>query len=127
MLFNYFMYAHYHTYIHTYTPTMEYDLIIESDVDITLDPRETYTISFKPRGNAPMLGSETQCLSMMTLLHIQKIIASEIKFFHKKNMDPTKIQVHYLGHKLDEGKVLESICRIDATHRVKLSRSPLPN
>lgn len=93
---------------------MAYNLIIESEMDIALDPHNTCQISFQPRDKALALGSQIDCLPMMTLVHIQKIIASEIKFFHKKNMSWANIQVYYLDHKLGEGKVLESICGIDA-------------
>ncbi len=93
---------------------MEYNLVIESDVDVVLNPKETCKLSFKPKLNALPLGSETDCLPMMTLVHLQKIIVSEIKFFHKQSIDPTTITVYYSNHMLCEGKVLESLCRIDA-------------
>lgn len=94
---------------------MQYDLVLDDYVDVALDRQATYNMSFKPRNSTTLhIGSETECLSMMTLAHLQKIIASDIKFFHKKNMEFGNIDIYYQGYKLPTGKVIDNMCFIES-------------
>ena len=94
---------------------MEYNLEIEDNIDVTLDPNRSWTLSFVPRTKTSLpLGCQSECLPIMTLRHVQKIITSNIKVFHKQCVDFTKINVYYLGHKLGEGKVLKSMANIES-------------
>ena len=93
---------------------MNYLLQIESDVDVCLDESDNVDVSFVPMDrDALPLGGYVQ-LSDMTYVDIKKYIASQIKFYHKRQVNCNTIKVFYNNIELSKGIVLDSLINIQA-------------
>ena len=93
---------------------MNYLLEIESYVDVCLDESDNLDVSFVPMDrDAPSLGGYVG-LSDMTYVEIKKYIASQIKFYHKRQVNYNSIKVFYNNVELSEGIVLDSLINIQA-------------
>lgn len=93
---------------------MEYNLVIEDNVDVCLNPHTQLNVSFQPRNKDTLpIGSEL-LIRHMKLAHLQKFIVADIKFFHKKIVEGEKVAVFYNNHPLRQGEVLQTLIDIDA-------------
>ena len=93
---------------------MEYNLVIETDVDVCIDTHASLEVSVRPKSkSAYPLGSQL-VINTMNLAQLQKFIAADIKFFHKVNFESNLIAVFYKNHPLPQGSVLKSMIAIDA-------------
>lgn len=89
-------------------------LEIESNVDVCLDKSDNLDVSFLPiNRDALPLGGYVQ-LSDMTYVEIKKYIASQIKFYHKRQVDYNRIKVFFNNVQLSKGIVLDSLMNIQA-------------
>jgi hypothetical protein len=93
---------------------MEYNLVIEDNVDVCVDPHTPLNVSFQPRNKVTLpIGSEL-LIRHMTLDQLQKFIVADIKFFHKKSIEGKKVAVFYNNHPLRKGDILQNLIHIDA-------------
>ena len=93
---------------------MNYLLQIESNVDVCLDESDNLDVSFVPMDrDALPLGGQVQ-LSDMSYVEIKKYIASQIKFYHKRQVNYNSIKVFYNNVELSKGIVLDSLINIQA-------------
>ena len=93
---------------------MEYNLVIEDDVDMCVDPHTPLCVSFQPRNKDTLPIGSQLTIRHMNLAQVKKFIVADIKFFHKKHVDSQTLVVLYNNHLLPQGDVLQSLVDIDA-------------
>ena len=93
---------------------MEYNLLIETDVDVCIDTQTSLEVYFRPRSKGAYHIGLWVVINAMDLAQLQKFISADIKFFHKVDFESNRIAVFYKNHPLPQGNVLKNMMAIDA-------------